>query len=375
MRPVTRPSSSRTGALLLFLLLLGLLPALATAGHPLGGGAEEESAPEPDPDAPGLADPPAELADPDAGEEWPVDDEAGPLERLVGWVLQTQRQLHRDLTQGLHGLRDAPSAQAGGLLILVSFLYGVFHAAGPGHGKAVITTYLLTQPQNLRRGIALSTLSALAQGLTAILLVGVLVGILGWLTRETLGQVRHLEVASFALVGLLGVWLMWRGLRQAWRRRRAAANAHHDPGHHHEHAHDHDHGHDHDHDCGCGTPHHVDPDHRGTWWGTVLAVGIRPCSGAVLILAVSVAVGLVWAGVAAVLAMSLGTAITVSVLAALAVYARDWTRRRFAGTRAAGLTWIGPAFGLAGGAVIAVLGFRLVLGAVAAGPAMHPLGM
>lgn len=360
------PRPGRPAAVLLLLLGI-LLPALALAGHPLGGG------PEPDADADATEQPPpaettrpADAPDALADAGLPGGNDAGPLERLVGWVLHTQRQLHRELTRGLHGLRDAPSAQAGALLILVSFLYGVFHAAGPGHGKAVITTYLLTQPQNLRRGIALSAASSLAQGVTAILLVGLLVGLLGWLTRETLGQVRHLEIASFALVGLLGVWLMGRALRQAWRRR--AATAH---GHDHEHEHEHDHGHD----CGCGTPHHIDPDHKGTWWGTVLAVGIRPCSGAVLIMAVSAAVGLVWAGVAAVLAMSAGTAITVSVLAMLAVYARDWTRRRFTGTRAARLAWIGPAFGLTGGAIIAVLGFSLVLGAVAAGPAMHPLGM
>ncbi|WP_018174717.1 nickel/cobalt transporter [Thioalkalivibrio sp. ALJ9] len=353
-------------ALGLFLLLGAFSAHAGESAHPLGGGtpageteAEERSAM---PDT-ATAPVPETLADP-----------PGALERVTAWMLQTQRQLHRDLTQGLHALRDAPTAQTAGALILVSLLYGVFHAAGPGHGKAVISAYLLTQPQNLKRGILLSTVSALAQGVTAIVLVGVLIGLLGWLARDTLGQVRTLEIASFALVALLGVWLMLRALRHAWRLHKAHAQARAEARHEHAGHHHHDH-HTHDDHCGCGTPHHVDPNHSGTWWGTVAAVGIRPCSGAVLIMAVSAALGLAWAGVLAVLAMSLGTAATVSVLATLAVSARDWTRRWLGPTRVGRLTYVGPAFGLAGGGIIALIGISLVIGAVAYRPAAHPLGL
>ncbi|MFO7954912.1 nickel/cobalt transporter [Thioalkalivibrio sp.] len=354
------PRPGLQGLLVLLLLFGGFGLAQAEAAHPLGAPTEapdERAAPAPS----ASLDAPAPRAEP-----------PGPLERLTGWMLQTQRQLHRSLTEGLHALRDGPTAHTAGALILVSFLYGIFHAAGPGHGKAVISAYLLTQPQNLRRGILLSTVSALAQGFTAIVLIGVLIGLFGWLARDTLGQVRTLEIASFALVALLGLWLMARALRHAWRLQRAHHGAHSRTD---DHGHEHTHGHARHALCGCDTPHHVDPDHRGTWWGTVLAVGIRPCSGAVLIMAVSAALGLAWAGVAAVLAMSLGTAATVSVLATLAVSARDWTRRWLGPTRMGRLTYIGPALGLAGGGVIALIGLSLVLGAIAYQPVSHPLGV
>ena len=364
MRTNLRPLHHRTRALLQGLLLLLLMLggagfAQAETGHPLGApttAPAERDAPEP---SDGLAAP------------RPVADAPGPMERLTGWMLQTQRQLHRRLTEGLHVLRDGPTAQTAGALILISLLYGIFHAAGPGHGKAIISAYLLTQPQNLRRGIALSIAAALAQGITAIVLVGVLVGLLGWLARDTLGQVRHLEIASFALIALLGLWLMARGLRHLWRLRHAPVTAS-DAGHHP--AHDHHHGHN-EPQCGCGTPHHVDPNHAGTWWGTVLAVGIRPCSGAVLMMAVSTALGMAWAGITAVLAMSVGTALTVSVLAILAVSARDWTRRRLGATRAGQLAYAGPALGLIGGGVIALIGISLVQGALRYQPVAHPLGL
>lgn len=381
---MTKTTSQSLGSglgLLLTLVFLFSLPGLSLAetSHPLGASAGGEA------DATAPVAPPAVMRDEGA----PAAEPPGPLERLTAWMLQTQRQLHRNLTEGLHAMRDGATAHAAGSLILVSLFYGVFHAAGPGHGKAVISTYLLTQPQNLRRGILLSTASALAQGITAILLVGVLIGIFGWLARDALGQVRTLEIASFALVALLGLWLMLRAVRHAWRLYRATAPER--PARVHSHREDtrqpapghsrpHDsaypaHGHAHHADCGCGTPHHVDPNHGGTWWGTVLAVGIRPCSGAVLIMAVSTALGMAWAGMAAVLAMSLGTAVTVSVLATLAVSARDWTRRWLRPTRLGHVTYIAPALGLAGGGLIALIGFSLVLGAIAYQPVAHPLGV
>jgi nickel/cobalt transporter (NicO) family protein len=329
------------------------------------------------------------------------------VERASTWIIQTQRDLHRRLTQFLHQLDEAPTARTAGALILASFLYGIFHAAGPGHGKAVISTYLLTHRQSLGRGIWLSTASSLMQGVTAIVAVLLLIGVLGWLARDAMGQVRNLELASFLLVALLGVWLFWRGLRSIWRLRREArirpepldpAGGSVSPGHptggiaapiysrvtdagipgasgtlaySAAGAKAHVHGQD----CGCGTPHHVNPNLRGPWYATVIAVGIRPCSGAVLVMAVSYLLGLWLAGVAAVLAMSLGTALTVSVLAILAVQARDWTRRLLRPTRLSSLRYAGPVVGMIGGAAIFLVGWTLFQGTLAIEPVRHPLGL
>jgi nickel/cobalt exporter len=55
----------------------------------------------------------------------------------------------------------------------------------------------------------------------------------------------------------------------------------------------------------------------------VLAVGIRPCSGAIIVLVFALSQGLIAAGVAATLVMALGTGLTVAALATLAVSAKD----------------------------------------------------
>jgi nickel/cobalt transporter (NicO) family protein len=329
------------------------------------------------------------------------------VERASNWIIQTQRDLHRRLTQFLHQLDEAPTARTAAALILASFLYGIFHAAGPGHGKAVISTYLLTHRQSLGRGIWLSTASSLMQGVTAIVAVLLLIGVLGWLARDAMGQVRNLELASFLLVALLGVWLFWRSLRSVWRLRREVrthpeplnpAGGSGGPGSRargtaaQTYTRVTDAGvpgasgalaysaadtnvHVHGQDCGCGTPHHVNPNLRGPWYATVIAVGIRPCSGAVLVMAVSYLLGIWLAGIAAVLAMSLGTALTVSVLAILAVQARDWTRRLLRPTRVTGLRYAGPVVGMIGGTVIFLVGWTLFQGTLAIEPVRHPLGL
>jgi nickel/cobalt transporter (NicO) family protein len=329
--------------------------------------------------------------------------EASLMDRASAWILQTQRDLHRRLTTVLHELDEAPTVRTAAVLIVASFLYGIFHAAGPGHGKAVVSTYLLTHRQSLGRGIWLSTAASLMQGVTAIAAVLILVGMLGWLARDTMGQVRSLELASFLLVALLGLWLVWRGLRSIWRLRQEPSDAsqvdaepaaipsgtagrplpagdaftpvtvgNHSAVRRLQPAHG---MHQHGPDCGCGTPHHVDPNQRGPWYATVFAVGIRPCSGAILVMAVSYMLGIWLAGIAAVLAMSLGAAITVSVLAILAVQARDWTRQLLRPTPLSRFRYAGPLVGIAGGLVIFFVGWTLFQGTLAVAPVRHPLGL
>jgi nickel/cobalt exporter len=61
----------------------------------------------------------------------------------------------------------------------ISFVYGIFHAAGPGHGKAVISSYLVANEETWRRGVTLSFASALLQAITAVLIVAVAAVLIG----------------------------------------------------------------------------------------------------------------------------------------------------------------------------------------------------
>ncbi|MGQ4878016.1 nickel/cobalt transporter [Billgrantia sp. LNSP4103-1] len=293
----------------------------------------------------------------------------GGLQSLSLQLLSWQRDFHRALTLAITQFSSTPSAGAWTALLGVSFGYGVFHAAGPGHGKAVLATYLLSQGGAVRRALALSFAASLLQGLVAIGLVVVLVHGLGWVTRQAMGSVAWVEQASFLMVTLLGGWLCLRALRQL--RRPAAGQAH--PA---AHAHGHPpHDHDPSHAC-CGGHHHVDPNQAADWrtaLATVVSIGIRPCSGGVLLLGAATLLGQFAVGVAAVMVMALGTALTVSALALASVVARGWAERRLAkqdGMQRAGrlLSWAA----LGGGLAIMLLGISLTIAGVNQ-PASAPL--
>ncbi|PUB75216.1 MAG: high frequency lysogenization protein HflD [gamma proteobacterium symbiont of Ctena orbiculata] len=239
--------------------------------------------------------------------------------QAVSWVWSKQSKFHRALTREIRDLHGKDGV--GWALVLMSFLYGVLHAAGPGHGKAVLTTYLLTHRSHMNRGIAMGTTAALLQGVTALLLVYGLIGMAGWLPRETETASLWATRISFILLAMVGSYVLIRAvatLSGTVRRLRHQADLVH---------HDHD-GHVHGKSCGCRhLPTAVEIDTVGSRHavaGVVLAIGLRPCSGAVLVLILAAVMDLMWHGALAVMAMSVGTAVTIVALAIFTSMAREW---------------------------------------------------
>jgi nickel/cobalt exporter len=326
-------------ALAVIMLLTGVLDVALAQGSPFGG---------PRPQA---APPP-------------------PMGGVLGWIFAKQAEFYRQFSGSIRAAKaDGTAAWS---LFGLAFLYGIFHAAGPGHGKAVISSYLVANEETWRRGVVLSFASALIQALVAVAVVGIAAALLN-ATAPTMNRaVNVIETASYGLIILIGLRLLWvkggafvAAFRTLHRPTAVGAavtppdhdhhhghvhddHAHHghDQGHHHDHS-EHDHAH-HDH-AQCGHDHH---DHASAWghahapepeelagpggWrrglSAVVAVGARPCSGAIIVLVFALAQGMFWAGVVATFVMGLGTAITVAVIATIAVGAKAWAKR-FADTR------------------------------------------
>ena len=334
----------------------------------------------------------------------------------LNWINVQQQAFYRELTGALKAMRQDGSKLW--LLVGLSFVYGIFHAAGPGHGKAVISSYMLANEVALRRGIMLSFVSAFLQAATAIAVMAVVFLVLRGTSISMTDATWFLEMVSYAMITTFGAWLLWRkagprlrglfGSNPAHSLSAAHAHAHsshghatthvnahaaHDHGHethdHHNHAehhhghshahahasahadahHDHHH-HGHSHDPGdvcetCGHSHAPDPallsGDRFDWrtaWSAVVAVGIRPCSGALIVLSFAFLNGLWAGGILSVLAMAVGTAITVSVLATLAVTAKNWAVL-FAGDGRMG-NRVHAAFEIGGAALVMIMGLLLL---------------
>ena len=295
---------------------------------------------------------------------------------VIGWILARQSEFYREMSGTIRAAKSDGSAVW--TLLGISFAYGIFHAAGPGHGKAVISSYLVANEETARRGIVLSFASALLQALVAVAIVAVFAWLLSSTAKTMCSAEKAIEIVSYGLIAAFGARLVWTkggGFMRALQAKPAAAMAsahHHDHGHdHHHHEHHHGHDHDHVHDEHCGHSHGPTPDQLagpGGWrrgLGTIFAVGMRPCSGAILVLVFSLAQGLFLAGIAATFAMGLGTAITVATIAVLAVSAKGLARRLSAGGEGRGtLVMRGIEFGAAG--LVLLFGLGLLFGYLAA---------
>jgi len=285
---------------------------------------------------------------------------------LTGWIFAEQAAFYRSLSGFIRASKDDGAAMWE--LFGISFVYGIFHAVGPGHGKAVISSYLVANEETWRRGVILSFASAGIQSVVAIVIVAIAAVLLG-ATAKAIGLTVHLvEIVSYALVILIGLRLLYvkgRGFLIAcreltWRPApdlvfasapaakglsRTTFRLSEQPlgampmrggqcqvdgctAHARGFNCDHDH-----HESAWGHAHGPEPTMlagAGGWrrgLAAVVAVGLRPCSGAIIVLIFALAQDLLWTGIGATLIMGLGTAATVAAIATVAVSARGLASR------------------------------------------------
>jgi nickel/cobalt exporter len=383
---VRRPRTLAGAALLTLVMILVAAPAAHAELKPISPFAATEAAP---PSAFGARP----IASPFQSR--------GLLGSIYAWVVDKQQTMQRTLAMSVKDLKSA-NPMAGALtLAALSFLYGILHAVGPGHGKTIISSYVVANEETVRRGVLISFIASAVQALTAVVLVSVLLFVLNAPGLRINAWSIQLESVSYALIALVGLYLLSTQLLKLWRswrapaalaserqlshghaalKRRAHAHAHDHP-HDHGHSHDHDHGHTHD----CGHDEHHGHHHAPgeacnhivdardlagpfSWrklMAVVFSVGIRPCSGAILVLVFAVTQGLFWAGVAATFAMAFGTAITVAALATAALGSRELALKLGgAGGRWANAVWTACTIG---GSIVILL-FGSLLFAASLGP-------
>lgn len=236
---------------------------------------------------------------------------------VVQWFRDGQKLFNDLVFSDLEAIRQNHAFLAYASLILVGFLYGIVHAVGPGHGKVVVSSYVLANENSLKRGLVIVALSSLLQAVTAIVLVLSFYYFLDATRSEAEHVAGFLEIGSFILIGCIGIGLCAHGVRDF-------SKTLFPPRHH-----DHDHAnHAHDGSC-CGHAHAPSPANLSTTQGftplvvMAVSIGIRPCTGALLLLFFACITHLALPGVLATLAMAMGTAITTGSLAILAVKSKN----------------------------------------------------
>ena len=126
---------------------------------------------------------------------------------MVGWLLAKQSEFYAEMSSTIRAAKSDGTAIW--TLLAISFAYGVLHAAGPGHGKAVISSYLVANQETARRGIVLSFASALLQSLVAVAIVSVCAWLLNATAKTMCGTEKVIEIASYGLIAAFGARLVW----------------------------------------------------------------------------------------------------------------------------------------------------------------------
>ncbi len=265
-----------------------------------------------------------------------------PASGVAAWLLAQQAEFTKAMTAAARMIRTDWSAIWS--LAGLAFAYGVFHAAGPGHGKAIVASYVVANENALKRGALIAVLAAALQGFVAVVLVGVIAMALSGSRQMMTGAVNWIETLSYAGIAAFGFWLLIRklaGLRALWTGRSSALA-----------------GHDHFHLPG--------PDEVLRWSmkdaaAAIVAAGLRPCSGAILILVFTLSQGVLWAGIVAVASMSAGTALTTAGVAAFAVYFKGMAVRLAAGRGVMAL-WLLRGLEVIAAVAVTLLGLALLTG-------------
>lgn len=275
----------------------------------------------------------------------------GGFTTLQDWVREGQQQAQTALAGAVRAIKSGQGGALWGLLA-VCFAYGFLHAAGPGHGKLVIGGYGMGRRVPLGRLSALALVSSLAQAAVAVALVYTVVAALGLGRAEAEGLAEEVMApVGLAMLGFVGLWLVWRGVKGIRAQRQSAGHAHH---------------HDHSHDGICDTCGHAhgptldQVSHLTGWRDTaamVAGIALRPCSGALFLLILTWQLGIGGAGIIGTFAMGLGTAVVTVAVAAMAVWAREGALASLPGQGAArALPWIE----IMAGAVVALAALSLL---------------
>ncbi|CAM3666795.1 nickel/cobalt efflux protein RcnA [Vibrio aerogenes CECT 7868] len=248
---------------------------------------------------------------------WPV---------ILMTSIHWQKNIINQLSELIYTARHDPGSVR--LLLEISFLYGIFHSLGPGHGKVVVSTYLATHQTKIRIGLVIPVVAALIQALVAIFLVTLFLYIFHTTMHQLNATVQYFFHASASGVILIGIYLVGRSV-MTWRRQ----------------AHEHDH--NHDHHCSCGHQHVVSADAINNasslkeYLALIFSIGARPCTGALLVLFFAHLANAYWLGVISSILMGAGTALTTTCIAFFTVSGKKfisfYTRDSLADFRHTGL--------------------------------------
>lgn len=223
----------------------------------------------------------------------------GPVRSLLLQIGRIQRELNVTLARQMRRIKETHSVAATLTVAGVAFVYGVLHAAGPGHGKLVVSSLFLGRDATLLSALRVAAVISLLQTLSAIAIVSVYGAVFDRGGLDALRGAARFEVMSYGLIVAIGLYMVWHTLR----------------GHRHR-----AHG---------DEPGRPDTQPHGTR-GIVVAAGLTPCASALILMIFALTNGVFLVGIGAALVMAVGMSLTVAAAGAIGMGTRAGLLRSMA---------------------------------------------
>lgn len=282
----------------------------------------------------------------ESGWNWPE-----PIAGAVQAVSRWQRQANSLLAREVRAIKSGEGLAAIVALIAIGLAYGVLHTLGPGHGKAIVAAYFLDRRRPLIAGVFAGGWVALTHTISAVVIVVGLTFLAGLSSLDTLDRSRLVELVGYGLITAIGLWRLFTALTG-----REHHHHHHLPSHGTTRVHDHPHDHGHAHNHGAAAERLTKPD---AMLGLLTLAGFIPCTGSMIVMLFAMANSVLWVGIVATVAISLGMAVTLAAIGIATVL----LRRRFVDEDAT--SWLPRALTVAAALLVAGFGGLMFLGAVA----------
>ena len=216
-----------------------------------------------------------------------VSQKAVPPNPLLSKIAFWQFQLNQKMSALVRQAKETGNLKPFFLLLAIAFLYGILHAAGPGHGKAVAASYIISQKGKLGSSVLFGNTIALFHGFSGMLLVLVVhfilnTGVTGMLRDVT----RTTQLISYSLITALGIMLLARNI-YLWYRRVVNGRQ-------------------------CQKEDSQKKQMGGL--AAAIVVGIIPCPGIVLVMLFCLSLDMIGLGLLLAFSMTLGMAVTISAV-------------------------------------------------------------
>lgn len=210
---------------------------------------------------------------------------------VMNKVTMLQKEIRSKLTGFAREIKKNPYGKSLWLFLGFAFVYGIVHAVGPGHGKSVVCAYFISRGGSMFAASFMSWLITLVHvgSATVAICLAYFFFSSGMSGFESMNH--HLQTASFALVTVMGLWLVVGALRSFFRKKNKSCNT----------------------------------QQQGSLKEiaiVALVTGIIPCPGAAIILAYTLSTGILWAGLIAMLFLATGMAFTTTLFAITAAKTR-----------------------------------------------------